>query len=94
MAMTIDGKTLFVSNRDANSVSAIDISSLSVTRTFKVPQGPDMLEVTPDGLELWVTGRYGANVYVVDLATGKVSQKIKTGASPHGIVLIDLIIPQ
>ena len=92
--MTIDGKTLFVSNRDANSVSAIDVSSLSVSQTFKVPQGPDMLEVTPDGRELWVTGRYGANVYVVDLATGKVSQKIKTGASPHGIVLIDLIIPR
>jgi YVTN family beta-propeller protein len=92
--MTIDGKTFFVSNRDANSVSAIDVSSLKVTRTFKVPQGPDMLEVTPDSRELWVTGRYGAYVYVVDLATGKVSQRIKTGTSPHGVVLIDLIIPQ
>ena len=50
-----------------------------------------MLEVTPDGRELWVTARYGANVYVVDLERGKVSHRIKTGASPHGIVLIDLI---
>ena len=89
--MTTDGKTLFVSNRDANTVSAIDVESREVTRTFKVPQGPDMLEVTPDGRELWVTGRYGANIYVVDLERGKVSHRIKTGASPHGIVLIDLI---
>ncbi|MCZ6563010.1 MAG: hypothetical protein O6948_08840 [Deltaproteobacteria bacterium] len=39
-------------------------------------------------------GRYGAKVYVIDLATGKVSHRIKTGPSPHVIVLIDLIIPQ
>jgi YVTN family beta-propeller protein len=90
-AMTTDGKTLFVSNRDAFTVSAIDVAKQEITRTFKVPQGPDMLEVTPDGRELWVTGRYGANVYVVDLERGKVSHRIKTGASPHGIVLIDLI---
>jgi len=93
MATDIGGKILFVSNRNNNSVSAIDISRQEVIRTFKVPQGPDMLEVTPDGQELWVTGRYGGNIYVVDLATGKVTHRIRTGASPHGIVLIDLIIP-
>ena len=53
-----------------------------------------MMEVTPDGKELWVTGRYGANVYVVELATGKITHRIKTGASPHGIVLIDLATPK
>ena len=94
MAMAIDGMTLFVSNRDAHTVSAIDVKGYQVTRTFKVPQGPDMLEVTPNGRELWVTARYGANVYVVDLEKGKVSKRIKTGASPHGIVLIDLIDSQ
>lgn len=94
MAMAIDGKTLFVSNRDANTVSTIDVEGFQVTRTFKVPQGPDMLEVTPDGRELWITGRYGANIYVVNLEKGKVSHRIKTGASPHGIVLIDLIDTQ
>ncbi len=91
MAMTTDGKTLFVSNRDAFTVSAIDVESQEITRSFKVPQGPDMLEVTPDGRELWVTARYGSNVYVVDLNKGKVSHRIRTGASPHGLVLIDLI---
>ncbi len=93
MAMSVDGKTLFVSNRDAYFVSVIDVASRKVTQTFKVPQGPDMLEVTPDGRELWVTGRYGSNVYVIDLSTGKVSRRIRTGAAPHGIVLIDLVIP-
>ena len=93
MAMAIDGKTLFVSNRDASTVSVIDAASQRVMRTFQVPQGPDMLEVTPNGRELWVTGRYGAYVYVVDLRRGKVSHRIKSGHSPHGIVLIDLVIP-
>ena len=94
MAMTIDGKTLFVSNRDADSVSAIDVASRKVTQTFQVPKGPDMMEVTPDGRELWVTGRYGSKVFVIDLSTGKITHRIKTGAAPHGVVLIDLAVPK
>ena len=94
MAMSVDGKTLFVSNRDASSVSVIDVASRKVTQNFTIPQGPDMMEVTPDGRELWVTSRYGASVNVIELSTGKLTRRIKTGAAPHGIVLIDLAIPQ
>ncbi|TAJ76450.1 hypothetical protein EPO44_21350 [bacterium] len=93
MAMSVDGKTLFVSNRDASSVSVIDVASRKVTQTFQVPKGPDMMEVTPDGRELWVTSRYGARVNVIDLSTGKITHRIKTGAAPHGVVLIDLALP-
>jgi YVTN family beta-propeller protein len=92
MAMGVDGKTLYVSNRDANTVSEIDVANRKILRNFRIPQGPDMLEVTADGKELWVTGRYGANVYVVELAHGIVSRRITTGAAPHGIVLIDLVV--
>ena len=53
-----------------------------------------MMEVTPDGRELWVTSRYGSKVNVIDLSTGKVTHHIRTGAAPHGIVLIDLVSPQ
>lgn len=94
MAMSVDGKTLFVSNRDASSVSVIAVASRKVTQNFTIPQGPDMMEVTPDGRELWVTSRYGASVNVIELSTGKLTRRIKTGAAPHGIVLIDLAIPQ
>ena len=94
MAMSVDGKRLFVSNRDADTVSAIDVASRKVTQSFQVPRGPDMMEVTPDGRELWVTSRYGSKVNVIDLSTGKVTHHIRTGAAPHGIVLIDLVSPQ
>ena len=94
MAMSTDGKTLFVSNRDAASVSAIDVASRKVTQTFSVPQGPDMMEVTPGGRELWVTSRYAGSVNVIDLSTGKLTHRIRTGAAPHGVVLIDLAVPQ
>lgn len=94
MAMSTDGKILFVSNRDASSVSVIDVASRKVTQNFSVPQGPDMMEVTPGGRELWVTSRYAASVNVIDLSTGKLTHRIRTGAAPHGVVLIDLAIPQ
>jgi YVTN family beta-propeller protein len=94
MAMTVDGKNLFVSNRDADTVSVIDVASRKVTQTYHVPKGPDMMEVTPDGRQLWITGRYGSKVNVIDLATSKIIERIKSGAAPHGIVLIDLVVPQ
>lgn len=94
MAMSVDGKTLFVSNRDAATVSVIDVASRKVTQNFQIPQGPDMMEVTPNGRELWVTSRYGASVNVVEISTGKIIHRIRTGASPHGVTLIDMAIPQ
>ena len=72
----------------------IDVATRKVTQTVSVPSGPDMMEVTPDGKELWVTGRYGKQVYVIDLAAYKITQRIRTGAAPHGVVLIDLVSAQ
>jgi YVTN family beta-propeller protein len=76
-----------VSNRVANSVSIIDMNTLSLLETFAVPGGPDDMEVTADGKELWVTSRWAQKVTIVDLETRKVKQQIPVGRSPHGIYL-------
>ena len=80
-----DGKTLYVSNRVAGTVSALDAEKLEVNANFAAPGGPDDMAWTPDGKELWVTGRWRASVDVLDRETGALKTRIPVGRSPHGI---------
>ncbi|EQD31168.1 YVTN beta-propeller repeat-containing protein, partial [mine drainage metagenome] len=65
--------------------SIIDTQTLTITKTFPVPGGPDDMEVSEDGKELWITNRWIRQVSVVDLSTDKVVRTIPVGKSPHGI---------
>jgi len=82
-----DGKVLYVSNRVAGTISALDAATLALTGTMPAPGGPDDMALTPDGQELWVTGRWQASVSVIDRATGTLKTRIPVGRSPHGISL-------
>ena len=82
-----DARRLYVSNRDAGTVSVLDSTTLATTAVWTIPGGgsPDMGGVTADGRELWLSGRYHSVVYVFDTATGKVSHRITVDAGPHGL---------
>lgn len=82
-----DGKTLYVSNRVAGTISVLDAETLAITGTLAAPGGPDDMALTADGRELWATGRWRAAVYVIDRATGALKTTIPVGRSPHGIAL-------
>jgi YVTN family beta-propeller protein len=82
---TPDGKTLYVSNRVAGTVSVLDAATLDVTGTLVAPGGPDDMALSPDGRELWVTGRWHAAVDVIELASGALKATVPVGRSPHGI---------
>jgi YVTN family beta-propeller protein len=82
-----DGKTLYVSNRVAGTISVLDPDTLAVTGSFAAPGGPDDMALSPNGLELWVTGRWRAAVNVIERASGSLKKTIPVGRSPHGIFL-------
>jgi YVTN family beta-propeller protein len=93
-----DGTRLYVANRGSNkihgkrhgpgSVSVIDFSTLKVVQTWPIPGGgsPDMGNVSADGRQLWLSGRYDDVVYVFDTDSGAVSQ-IAVGQEPHGLTV-------
>ncbi|MFQ5658754.1 MAG: YncE family protein, partial [Candidatus Methylomirabilales bacterium] len=85
LALRPDGKVLFVANRNADTVSAVNPMTRAVLRQSRVPGGPDMMSVTPDGRELWVTSRYRNYIHVVDAREYKVLARIQTDLSPHGV---------
>lgn len=80
-----DGRSVFVSNRVANTISRIDISTLKVTDTYPVPGGPDCMDVSADGKTLFVTSRWAKKLSVVDLASHSVARQVNVGRSPHGV---------
>src|SRR5580704_183309 len=92
-----DGTHLYVTNRGwrttaggrhgPGSISVIDFSTKRVVERWPVPGGgsPDMGNVTADGRELWVSGRYDDEVYVFATATGKLTHRIPVGREPHGL---------
>jgi YVTN family beta-propeller protein len=80
-----NAKNLYVSNRRANSVSVIDFSLKRVVATWPFKGTPDMGGVSADGNELWLSGRYSSEVYVIDTRTGLLAHRIPVGKGPHGL---------
>jgi YVTN family beta-propeller protein len=93
-----DGRKLYVTNRGSNkihgppsgkgSVSVVDFATGRVEANWPVPGGgsPDMGNVSADGKQLWLSGRYDNVVYVFDTTTGAVT-KIPVGKEPHGLAV-------
>ena len=93
-----DGRKLYVANRGSNrihgppsgkgSVSVVDFATQKIEANWPVPGGgsPDMGNVSADGKQLWLSGRYDNVVYVFDTTSGAVT-KIKVGTEPHGLTV-------
>ena len=93
-----DGKYLYVANRGSNrmpdraggpgSVTVINFETHAIEHTWMIPDGgsPDMGNVTVDGKELWLAGRYDGQVYAIDTTSGAVT-KINVGIEPHGLTV-------
>ena len=81
-----DRKHVFVTNRIASSISLINMQTLEkVGDITGLPAGPDDMELTPDGKQLWVTFRFARKAGVIDVPTMKLVSVIPVGKSPHGI---------
>jgi YVTN family beta-propeller protein len=93
-----DGTKLYVANRGVarvygppkgkGSVSVIDFATRKVTTTWPIPGGgsPDMGNISIDGKQLWLSGRYDNVVYVIDTTNGKV-KTIPVKSEPHGLTV-------
>ena len=93
-----DGRKLYVTNRGSNrihgaphgkgSISVVDFATQKVDVTWPIPDGgsPDMGNVSADGKQLWISGRFDNVVYMIDTTTGAVT-KIPVGKEPHGLTV-------
>lgn len=84
-----DGRHVLVSNRVANSISKIDLQTLSVVDSYPAPGGPDCIEISRDGKLIYVTSRWARKLTVIDMASRKVVRQVNVGKSPHGVWTLD-----
>jgi DNA-binding beta-propeller fold protein YncE len=61
---------------------------MRVVATIRVPGGPDDMDITADGKELWVTQRFLRRIAIVDMATLKMVGHVPVGKSPHGVFVL------
>lgn len=80
-----DKQHVFVSNRSANTISRINVKTLTVVDTYKTPAGPDCMEMLADGKTLLVTARWAGKLVVIDLDKKAVVKQVPVGKSPHGV---------
>jgi YVTN family beta-propeller protein len=82
-----DDRYLYVSNRQAGSISVVSFKTKRIVKTWQLPlpASPDMGGVSADGKTLWLSGRYDAVVYAINTQTGRLRAAIPVGQGPHGI---------
>ncbi|MDQ6836587.1 MAG: YncE family protein, partial [Actinomycetota bacterium] len=82
-----DDRFLYVSNRQAGTVSVVSFKTKRVVRRWQLPlpASPDMGGVSADGKTLWLSGRYDSVVYAIDTRTGHLRAAIAVGQGPHGL---------
>jgi DNA-binding beta-propeller fold protein YncE len=83
-----DATRAYVTNRDEGSVTVLDLATLKPATTWRIPGGsPDMGGLSADGRQLWLSGRYHDEVYVLSTQDGKLLARIPVGRGPHGLTI-------
>jgi YVTN family beta-propeller protein len=74
-----DGRTIYTTNVNSDSVSVLDLSADGKswsTTNISVGKGPEGMDLSPNGKELWVANSHDGTVSIIDTATKKVVQTV------------------
>lgn len=85
VAVTPDGKKLYVANYNSNNISVIETANNSHIATVPAGRSPYGIAVTPDGTKVYVTNYNSSNVSVINTATNSVIASVNAGEYPEGI---------
>jgi YVTN family beta-propeller protein/VCBS repeat-containing protein len=86
IAVSPDGKRLYVTNLDGDSISVIDTATNQVTATISdTINRPLNIAISPSGKTAYIVNYYGGNVSVIDTGTNTVTKTIGVGNGPQAI---------
>jgi len=83
LAVSLDGRWLFVANEDVAQVSVIDASDGKVIATVPVGNEPEGVDLRPDGKVVYVTSEADNAVFAIDAVEPKLIAKIAVGPRPR-----------
>lgn len=85
LAVSADGKNLFVVARDADKLLKIDIASGKVSDRIEVGKKPHSVVLDKNGKYAYVSNQWADNISVVNLLTNKSDTVFSTGNGPAGL---------
>jgi YVTN family beta-propeller protein len=88
VAVSADGRWLFVANEDASRTSVVDAEAGRVVHTIAVGGEPEGVDLAPDGRHVYVTAEADGEVYVIDTATHEVVARINVGSRPRATAFL------
>ncbi len=87
MAMSEDGKKLYVTNTPDNVVEVFSISTAgSLSHSVSIPVGMEPVALAVNGNDLWVVNHLSDSVSVVDTTRSVVKRTLLVGDEPRDIV--------
>ena len=82
-----DGRWVYVTNTDGDSVSVISTSSWKVVATIEDLPEPHDGELTPDGKWLYLATSGDSTLTVVDTDTRRIVKRFTVGSKPRGVAV-------
>jgi len=86
MALSPDGRLLYVVCQASDELRVVDIQSGKVVGAVPVGHVPRGIVLSPDGRQIYVTNSWADTVSVIDAATLRTVRTLPTGFEPTGIV--------
>jgi YVTN family beta-propeller protein len=83
LAISLDGRWLFVANEDVGQTSVIDASDGKVVATIPVGGEPEGVDMRPDGKVVYVTSEEDSEIFVIDAVEPKLITKFAVGPRPR-----------
>lgn len=87
MALSIDGKYLYVVAEEGNALLVVNTESNKVIKEIEVGVRPHTVVLSRDGKTAYVSNQWSDNVSVIDLVEYVVTDTLKTGGGPAGLTL-------
>ena len=87
LAVSGDGKTLFVVTEEGDKLLVVDIKNRKVQHKIDVGDHPHSVILDRNDSKAYVSNQWSDNVSVIDLAEMRVTDTLKTGNGPAGLNL-------
>lgn len=85
MAVTNDGKTMYVIAQDADQLLVVDLVQNKVINKIEVGQHPHSVIIDKAQERIYVSNQWSDTVSVIDLSTSEVIDTLITGNGPSGL---------
>jgi YVTN family beta-propeller protein len=82
IALSSDGRRAWLANRESDTLTEYEVSSLKLLRTLKVGPGPEGIAASPNGRWVVTALQNAGQVAVVDAGRGQVATRLPAGQVP------------